>query len=309
MSYSLEYDTSSEESTSYHSVSEDGISTPTMAQAADTAMGGALPGGERTLEVAYQDLLNWLATPEQSNQLQLQTLEIGIIAPEPGSPIYFDTNMFETIMAAYQQGRQSTTDSSITGPERDNDLPATGIVALWLYYNQGANAALRSARIQPTPKVEQKSDMRLPNPKAFTSLREELETFIRTLYVKFNMESSRFSIDTKKIAFASSFLDKDAKIWFTPYIDQDTGAIKFETYQDFLKELRRSFGDPNKISTAEYEIERLTQMGSIDLYYSRFKEYIDILNWSENQKIYRFRKGLKTHIQDLLINRNQYSEE
>jgi len=35
-----------------------------------------------------------------------------------------------------------------------------------------------------------KSDMKLPNPKVFTGLREELETFIRTLHVKFNMESS-----------------------------------------------------------------------------------------------------------------------
>jgi len=151
--------------------------------------------------------------------------------------------------------------------------------------------------------------MKLPNLKTFTGLREELETFIRTLHVKFNMESSRFSTDTKKIAFASSILDKDAKIWFTSYIDQDTGEIKFASYKDFLMELRRSFGDPNKISTAEYEIERLMQTGSINLYYSRFKEYMDILNWSENQKIYRFRKGLKTHIQDLLINRNQYLEE
>jgi len=124
-----------------------------MVQVADTVMAGALLGGERTLEISYQELLKWLATPEQSNQLQQQTLEIGIIAPEPGSPIYFDTNMFETIMAAYQRGRQSTADSSIIEPERDDDLPATGIVALLLYYNQGTNAAIRSTRNQLTPKV------------------------------------------------------------------------------------------------------------------------------------------------------------
>jgi len=88
-------------------------------------------------------------------------------------------------------------------------------------------------------------------------------------------------------------LDKDVNIWFTSYSDQDTSIIKIETYKDFLKELRKFYGDLNKISTTEYKIERLTQTGSIDLYYSQFKEYMDILNWSENQKIYCFREELK----------------
>ena len=36
---------------------------------------------------------------------------------------------------------------------------------------------------------------------------------------------------------------------------------------------------------------------------------MNILQWSDNQKVYRFRKGLKPHIKKLLINKDQYSKE
>ena len=113
----------------------------------------------------------------------------------------------------------------------------------------------------------------------------------------------------EKSHMQAPFLARDAKLWFTPYVDKDTGEIDFESYLDFLKELRRSFGDPNRIATAEVAMEKLTQTGSIDLYYSKFREYMDVLDWSEATKVYKFRTGLKESIKTLLTNRSQYTEE
>ena len=218
--------------------------------------------------------------------------------------------MFNHILNTFYQGAQAAMGSSSKGLIQPEGAPPVVMVPLWDYYNQGFNCAL-AARNKSEQKTEpsKPSSMKLPDPEAFAGKRDKLESFITELHVKFNMEKERFPNDVRKIAYASSFLTKDAKVWFNPYVDKDTGEISFDTWTEFITELRRCFGDPNKAATAAAEIEKLEHTNSIDYYYSKFKEYMDILGWSEDQKIYRFRKGLRSHIKDLLVSRGQYTEK
>jgi len=257
---------------------------------------------------AYKALYDWINTPDQIAALSTRKLEEGPLVPHVTSGIFTGPEMFEIVLAAYYRGCQAVGDPSVTKPEFPPDAGDTCRIVLWLYFNQGFAVASRSRPIQSDNKAKA-SDMKLPAPPRFTGIRDELEAFIRTLHIKFNMEASRFSTEVQKIAYASSFLEKDAKTWFTPHVDKDTGEIRFKTYAEFLLELRKSFGDPNIVATAEHQLEQLSQTGSIDLYYAKFKELMDILQYSDLQKVSNFRRGLKRSIRDLLVNRGQYSEE
>jgi hypothetical protein len=321
MSYSFDIEYSSEESTGFHSANESGIITPTAAMAtgstADaTEMAGVenttqAPPPLRTLRDAYRDLAVWLDKPEQQAQFQNQTLLGGPIAPPGNSEIWYNMDMLNTVVGTFYRGSQAVSDSSIQGPEKPAETPSEAVPLLWSYYNQGFRCATESKYLTSGAKTEvvKPSSMKLPDPEPFKGNRDELEGFIRTLHVKFNMEKERFPNDIQKIAFASSFLAKDAKVWFNPYVDKDTGKIAFDTYSEFLADLRKSFGDPNRIATAEFLIEKLKQTGSLDLYYAKFKELMDVLEWNDNQRVYRFRLGLKDDIKDLLISRGQYTNE
>jgi hypothetical protein len=266
---------------------------------------GSNPTPEATESQSYKAVSDWLAQAEQRATLARRNMTDGAFLPPAALGLVINREIYQNLRMAYLQGCQAAENSEINGPQIPEGAGDNCVATLWNYYDQGFTMAARS-RISNPEGSSKASDMKLPAPPKFTGIRDELEAFIRTLHVKFNMEASRFPKDIQKIAYASSFLEKDAKSWFTPYVDKDTGEIKFANYPEFLKELRRSFGDPNIIATAEYELEKLSHTGSIDLYYAKFKEYMDILQWTEGQAVSKFRRGLKPRIRNILVNRGQY---
>lgn len=261
----------------------------------------------RTLNDAYKDLAFWLVEPAQAAQLQDRRVPQGPLIPPTNSTIWFNADMYDVIQRTFHRGVAAATDNSIEGPIIPTGLSNDYRPLLWDYHRQGYNAARRDNSAQNS-KVVKTTTIKLPEPPRFSGNRHELEEFIKKLHIKFNMEQDRFPQDVHKIAYASSFLTGDASVWFSPYVDKDTGHIAFTTFEDFLTTLRKSYGDPNRIATAEREIQKLRQTGSIDLYYSKFKEYLDILGWTDGQKVYNFRLGLRENVKDLLINRNQYAK-
>lgn len=255
----------------------------------------------------YSSLNKWLAEPAQKERLANQQVEDGPLIPPVESSMVANREMYQNIATAFTRGCQSALDNTITGPEIPTDMTSdNGIQMLWNYYNHGFAAAARKRFTQGSQ--ARSSTVKLPDPPKFTGDRHKLEEFIKKLHVKFNMEQERFPLDVHKISYASSFLVEEAGIWFSPHVDKDTGKIAFQTYSDFLTALRKSYGDPNRVATAEREVMKLKQTSTIDLYYSKFKEYMDILNWSEGQKIHHFRLGLREKVKDALVFRNQYAK-
>lgn len=311
MSYSYNSEDSSEESRSFYTVSGNVTPVPTMAQPGNTNMteegASSQTQSQRTLEGAYSALAAWLGEPMQGERRKTHTLAEGPLAPLASSNIWFDTEMFNTILTTYYRGAQAASDSTIKGPEVSTNFPGSAIPILWDYYNQGFRCASDAKNNKSNG--SKTTSTKLPDPEKFDGRRDKLEGFIKRLYLKFNNEQERFPDDTRKIVYAIHFLSSDARTWADPYIDKDTGAIAFNSWTEFVTGLRKSFGDPNRIATAEFEIENLKQDGSIDLYYSKFKELMEVLEWSERQKVFRFRTGLKAPIRDQLVNRGQYTNE
>jgi hypothetical protein len=255
----------------------------------------------------YAVLNEWFET--QKGTFQNRRAEDGPPLPPADQNIITDRAIFQNIAGAFARGCQAATNNLITGPEIPADMISNnGAQAMWAYYNLGLAMTNRERPAVFGPQLPPRSStVKLPDPPKFTGDRYKLEEFIKKLYIKFNMEKERFPRDVHKISYASSFLEGDAGIWFSPYVNKDNGEISFKSYSDFLTALRRSYGDPNRIATAEREVMKLKQTGSIDLYYSKFKEYMDILDWTDGQKIHNFRLGLKERVKDFLSYRNQYT--
>ena len=192
------------------------------------AQGGAPV--QKTEREYWHGLHQWLEQPAQKTVIATRTLGEGPLLPESSLLMIGSQEMYNAIQQAFHQGCKSATESSIKYPELPVGVGNTASMVLWSYFNQGYTIASKDNSPPRAEHQSKSSDMKLPAPSKFTGIRDELEAFIRTLHIKFNMEASRFSTDIQKIAYASSFLDKDAKIWFTPYMDKDTGAIKFNYY-------------------------------------------------------------------------------
>ena len=61
----------------------------------------------------------------------------------------------------------------------------------------------------------------------------------------FQADPARFQTDQSRIVFAASFLRGPARDWWAPNIDPRTGAMKFQTYSEFLEALSNAFDDPD----------------------------------------------------------------
>ena len=144
-------------------------------------------------------------------------------------------------------------------------------------------------------------------PQEFKGDRTTLNGFLTQLTIYFANRTSEFPTDYDRILFASSFFRDKALSWLRPQLEfyltrlQDPDSQyspMFENYEEFVRQLRVTFGDINEEATAERELRMLRQTKSVGFYTSEFQRIASILQWDEKALIYAFYSGLKEGIKD-----------
>ena len=89
--------------------------------------------------------------------------------------------------------------------------------------------------------------------------RKYLRTWIGENEICFRTSPNLYRSDTAKIMFAGSFLEGDAKTWFTDYFKNPNQIPAFMSdWELFCIELRRNFGLEDELGAAEEDLRRLS---------------------------------------------------
>lgn len=144
------------------------------------------------------------------------------------------------------------------------------------------------------------SEPKVASPEYFTGQRHKLTTFITQVTMVIALQSSRFTTETAKIIYAGSFLRDTAFLWFQPYVAANPKPAFMLDFELFCSELRKTFGDPDEVSTAERQLYALKQRGSVTTYVADFMRHAVIVKWNDDAKAAQFYRGLKDVIKDEL---------
>lgn len=119
----------------------------------------------------------------------------------------------------------------------------------------------RPASVAPDPTRYPKAK----NPSAYNGRnRKGLRTWIGENEICFRTAPNLYRTDVAKVMFAGSFLEGDAKSWFTDYFKDPANVPAFmDDWTLFTIELHRNFGLEDEIGAAEEDLRRL-QMSDKD---------------------------------------------
>ena len=168
------------------------------------------------------------------------------------------------------------------------------------------NPPAPSPQITNTPPVTTSTmtshhrEPKMNNPAHFDGKRSELSDFLTQLRMIFRAQPSKFSTEDSKVMFAASFLRGTAFRWIQPQLEKDPLPYELSTFSSFAQELKRVFGDPEEVATAERTLTTLKQIGSASAYASKFMRISSSVEWNDSALRYQFYSGLKDIIKDEL---------
>ena len=130
-----------------------------------------------------------------------------------------------------------------------------------------------------------------------SSNRDIYPAFVLQLTLLFSNNSRRYPNIISKILAAGSYLLGNALNWFDPNCNKSTGAVSWESYDDFWEAFKAAYDNPDKKATAEYKLLHLRQGNkTASAYYSEFTTYAAILNLDDATKISFFRRGVNEEL-------------
>ena len=88
---------------------------------------------------------------------------------------------------------------------------------------------------------------------------EKLRPFIAQLRTKLIGDAYRFRDEAHKISYALALLTGKAYLQVLPLVNSTTGTIQLESVNTLITLLENAFGDPDRIATAERNLENLYQ--------------------------------------------------
>jgi hypothetical protein len=96
-------------------------------------------------------------------------------------------------------------------------------------------------------------------PEYYNGAKLKLTTFITQVTLVFKMQPSRFPDEETKVLYAGSYLRDTAFLWFQPFVTAIPSPPFMQNFNLFCTELKRSFGDPDEVATAERSLVSLRQ--------------------------------------------------
>ena len=136
--------------------------------------------------------------------------------------------------------------------------------------------------------------------------RKSLRTWIGENEICFRTAPNLYRTDISKVMFAGSFLEGDAKTWFTDYFkDPDNTPVFMEHWGLFIGELQRNFGLEDEIGAAEEELQKLVMSDRDHATYftAKFRAIVANLQGSWNDRTLRnqYYKKLAPRLRSQLV--------
>ncbi|XP_070045739.1 uncharacterized protein [Nicotiana tomentosiformis] len=154
---------------------------------------------------------------------------------------------------------------------------------------------LRRALQNNAPRNNDRTKMRIPEPKAYGGARsaKELENFLWDMEQYFL--AARVPND-EKVTITPMYLTDDAKVWWRTRVveAESAGLPKIETWETLKKELKSQFLPTNSSWVARDGLRHLKQSGTVREYVKEFSSLmLNVSNMAEEDKLHFFMSGLK----------------
>jgi hypothetical protein len=176
---------------------------------------------------------------------------------------------------------------------------------------RGEPSTPRGGSRADTPSTGRASDgIKLAQPDLFYGDRKHYEAFLTQLHLNLIGNRNNYPNEESKVIYAGSFLRGSALAWFKPLLedrvhhgDQASATTKnVFTWEGFVGELGKMYGDVDERRTAERKLETLRQKKTVAQYAAIFQQYTPRIGWNNEALLAQFRLGLKSEIKDMLIN-------
>lgn len=198
----------------------------------------------------------------------------------------------------------TTTASPLSDTKRLDALEAS--VKFFQQSNDRLRYALADAQSRPATLSPQCNCFHAVDgapPDFFTGNRDQVNAFITQLMLNFKLRPCSFKNDTTKVLYALSYMRGRAQHWYAYYFNKDGARAPWlDNFDEFCKELRWVFGDPDNEVVAERNLYNLRQNGTITDYIIDFRRFSAPLGWNDSALAARFYYGLKSEVKDQLPN-------
>lgn len=137
-------------------------------------------------------------------------------------------------------------------------------------------------------------------PEKFDGSRKRLRAFVNQVRLIIRMQADRYPDDVHQVGLLGSLLTGPAANWFAPLIE--TNSPLLANFENFLENLEATFGDTDRVRSAEGKLKALRQGGHpASQYASEFRLIAGDTNWNDDALMAQFRLGLHDDVKDLLL--------
>ena len=152
----------------------------------------------------------------------------------------------------------------------------------------------------PTPTTPNRPP-RIPPPDLFDGTMGKTDQFIRQLTLYMSVCGQEFSTVAQKVSFAlTRFTGDYAGVWADLTANSRlAGNEAYSSFDDFIADVRKTFGDPDVASTARFKLRKLKQgKNTAEEYGRQFKAIASKTGYDEVAKIERYSDGLNKDLVD-----------
>lgn len=143
------------------------------------------------------------------------------------------------------------------------------------------------------------------DPTTFNGDRSTTEEFIRALKLHIAVSPDSFADDKTKILYALSWMrGGTAEAWAQNRFNKTSEATFVADFDQFIKDLKAAFGDPNQKTSAQYAISRLKMTNNMSVadYTAQFEVLADRTEFNEDALVYHYKAGLLQSIHEKIHN-------
>lgn len=169
-------------------------------------------------------------------------------------------------------------ESATSVPPSTSDLVQLRMLEILERFSTNTTSITTNSRAPETRHLAKEPDSFSGNP-------TELENFLTSCVLYMDCYPGTFNSDKGKINFIISHCRHKVMKSLRPLMNRAQQPELLHNYEEFLKYLRRHWGDPDEKGNAKREMRKLRQQGSASEFFLKFNQLVAILGWSPDSEI------------------------
>ena len=138
-------------------------------------------------------------------------------------------------------------------------------------------------------------------PDKFDGTRSRLRGFVNQIRLIIRLQPQCYHDDFRRVGLVGTLLSGPAQAWFAPLVE--TSSPLLEDFPAFLAEFESTFGETDRRRSALTKLYSLQQGSRATFLYAlKFRQLARDVNWDGQALCDHFRRGLRSDIQNLLLN-------